>query len=242
MSEAILRIGENGTLRQLENKWFSGSLSNYADPDEDENRSLGLANYTYVFVISTLLAFLTLLHRCFDMYSKAQKPEEPHAQEVHQLEHIPNNASVQQEINGNPLQEIVDEMEDVPLHDEVQVIGQQPMEHQNIDLRPGMDGPDQRAQHTASSSNIPIASRALLSFLRPQRAQPIEEQSLCDSAEHDVEDQPNLGFLSNNTRQGTTNFGPRFQHAASSTNISNTTRVTQSFHILRSRRAQEIED
>ncbi|KAJ4750118.1 Glutamate receptor [Rhynchospora pubera] len=69
MSVAILTLGENGTLRQLEKKWFPVSLSNYATPDEDNNQSLGLSNYTYMFVISSCLAFLTILHRFFEAIS-----------------------------------------------------------------------------------------------------------------------------------------------------------------------------
>ncbi|KAF3326858.1 glutamate receptor 2.3-like protein [Carex littledalei] len=164
MSIAILKIGENGTLRQLEKKWFSVSLSNYVDADEEGNRSLGLPNYTYMFLISSCLAFLTILHRYFDaiyhMFSNEQTPEGPQVQEVWEIELVTINALVQQEINGN---------------------GNQPME-------------PQRTRCTASSSNIPTVNRVLLSFLsdRPQRARPIEERPLRGSPEHELEDQPRI--------------------------------------------------
>lgn len=184
MSNAILRIGENGTLRQLEKKWFSVSLSNYVDPDEKGNLSLVLSNYTYMFLISSCLAFLTILHRYFDaiyhMFSKEQTPEGPQVQEVRKIELVTSNALVQQEINGNPLRQIVHEMDNVSLDDEVHVNWKQPME-------------PQRTRCTASSSNIPTANRVLLSFLsdRP-RVRPIEERHLRGSLEHELEDQPRV--------------------------------------------------
>lgn len=52
-SEAILRLTEDGTLKTLENKWFSFSLSNYVTPDKDRNRSsISLDSFWALFLFT----------------------------------------------------------------------------------------------------------------------------------------------------------------------------------------------
>jgi hypothetical protein len=257
MSEAILTISENGTLRELEKKWFPVSLSDYVDPGEEDTQSLELFNFTYVFVISSLLAFLTVIHRCLRAVypnngdqlvvpeetletrpAQEQAPQE--LMEAQQLEHVP----VQQRHHNDLLQEIVHEMEDVPLHDEANLTGQQPLVPLNVDLQLGTNRPNQRYRHSASSANILTGNRVLLSFFsdRPKRAQAIEERSLRYSMEFEVEEESNLEVQSSNHHQEPSDSGTRFQCAASSSNISRSTCAPQSFYSLRSRRAQEFED
>ncbi|KAJ3702180.1 hypothetical protein LUZ61_005885 [Rhynchospora tenuis] len=196
MSEAILKLGENGTLRQLEKKWFPVSLSNYVTTDEDNNQSLGLSNYTYMFVISSCLAFLTILHRFFEaLYPDtrgqvvAQENGQPQEIEmivihnepvrrdtgVHEIESQGTNDEQHQQeeprndggepeieqpvsrerldkIEGHPVpNQVVDEMENIPLHDGVQNIGRRHLEHLNNDIQPDMSGP-----HGSKNRPIPI--------------------------------------------------------------------------------------
>ncbi|KAJ3702179.1 hypothetical protein LUZ61_005884 [Rhynchospora tenuis] len=371
MSEAILKLGENGTLRQLEKKWFPVSLSNYVAPDEDSNQSLGLSNYTYMFVISSCLAFLTILHRFYeairaildqptplppappvppnnvDPYdgmadiplhddpgnrgrvaeielpdinrgrvANIEQPNVPrdrgdeiedfplHNRVVHEMEdgrvaeiaqphvnrgrvahieqpHVPRGRV--DEIEDFPLQNrvvhemedgrvaeiaipqvnigrvadieqlhvprgrvdevedwhlqnrVVHEMEDIDLHDGVHNIGYRPSELQNDDTRPNMSGPKKRIQHAATFSDVSMATRVLLSFLsfRPRHIQEIERQGLLDSAQHELENSPNLGLHNNDSQPGSSSIGKRFQHAASSSSllrITHTPQRSQSLH------------
>ncbi|KAJ1687594.1 hypothetical protein LUZ63_018984 [Rhynchospora breviuscula] len=229
MSEAILKLGENGTLRQLEKKWFLVPLSNYAAPDDDSNQSLGLSNYTYMFVISSCLAFLTVLHRFFEAISLSAGSLQLHQpqQEV-QLIELPNDQPVRQGTNER-VQE--SEMEDVPLHDEL---------HESSDIA----GPSNRFQRAASFPKVSMTTRIFLPFLsvRSRHVQEIEQQHLRDGAQHEVEDQPNLKLHNNDGKPESRNFGQRFRRAASSLNILSTTTAPQRFHSLPLRRIQENEE
>ncbi|XP_038987991.1 glutamate receptor 2.7-like [Phoenix dactylifera] len=52
-SQAILALTEDGTLKKLENKWFSVSLSNCPTPDKDRKRdSLSLASFWALFLLT----------------------------------------------------------------------------------------------------------------------------------------------------------------------------------------------
>ncbi|KAJ3702182.1 hypothetical protein LUZ61_005887 [Rhynchospora tenuis] len=230
MSEAILKLSENGTLRQLEKKWFLVPLSNYAAPDDGNNQSLGLSNYTYMFVISSCLAFLTVLHRFIEAISHSAGSLELHQpqQEDQRVTELTNDRPIRQRTDER---EQESEMEDVPLHDEL---------HESSDIA----GPSNRFQRAASLPNVSMTDRILLSFLsvRSRHVQEIEEQRLRDGAQHEVEDQPNLELQNNDGRMYLSNFGQRFRRAASSLNILSTTTAPQRFHSLPLQRIQENEE
>ncbi|KAJ3702206.1 hypothetical protein LUZ61_005911 [Rhynchospora tenuis] len=257
MSEAILMLGENGTLRQLEKKWFLVPLSNYAAPDDDSNQSLGLSNYTYMFVISSCLAFLTVLTRYKDMCRRntgdqALPPEMPPPPGPPEIELVHHNAPVQlglyqeedqqeQPIHDEVLeieQPLVHEMVHVPPQDGVHNIADHPLELQNDDIRPDMSSPRQRLRHAVSFSNISIPTRLHLPFFsfRKQHREEIEWQPQHDSTQHGVEYLPNFGLHNNDRQPGSSNSSQRFQRAASTSNIL-TNRVPQHFQSLRPRRA-----
>lgn len=263
MSEAILKLGENGILRQLEKKWFPVSLSNYAPPDDDKNQSLELSDYTYIFVISSCLALLTVLHRWIDAICLCrgrqvvvpEQQESPQASVDVELVVVSNDATVQQlqqDVNNKQVQQekplrdgvpeieeherVSHEMEDEPLRHAIHNLVQHPLGLQTDGIRPENGSTSLRFRRAASSSNILMPTRLLQSFssLRPLRVEEIEEQPLRDRTEH------NLELQNNDPQPGPSNFSQRYRRTTSS-NLSRTTRVLQPFLSLRPQRVQENE-